>query len=93
MIALLGAGISIGAAVGWYGHKAYVRIDTWGRNVEERETVVCTEDCHLCADPRLRRPSCDSLIIADDEPSPSRSVADLHPWFQRARDPDPLRRR
>ena len=40
MIALVAAGSMLaGTAVGWYGHKASLRIQAWGENMNELEGI------------------------------------------------------
>jgi hypothetical protein len=41
MIALcIGASVLAGTALGWYGHKASLRIEAWGQKVQERDRIV-----------------------------------------------------
>jgi hypothetical protein len=51
-------GAAVVAGLGWYGRKAFRRINTWGKALDERERIICTGDCHLCMDPRFSRLSC-----------------------------------
>ena len=40
MIAFAVASVSAGAALGWYGHKASLRIRYWGLNLNEHDDLV-----------------------------------------------------
>lgn len=41
MIALcIGTSVLAGTALGWYGHKASLRIEAWGHKVNERDRIV-----------------------------------------------------
>ena len=40
MIALLfGTVVMVGVGIGWYGHKASLRIELWGRRADERDLI------------------------------------------------------
>ena len=41
MIALFVAILLVaGTGLGWYGHRAWLRIDTWGRNMNDQDSIV-----------------------------------------------------
>ena len=41
MIALImGSSIVTALVVGWYGHKAYVRIQAWGEKMNEQDAIL-----------------------------------------------------
>jgi hypothetical protein len=41
MIALcIGTSVLAGTVLGWYGHKASLRIEAWGEKVNERDRIV-----------------------------------------------------
>jgi hypothetical protein len=58
MIALL-VGITTLAAMGlgWYGHKASVRIATWGQNMDEQDSIFQAMAAPECVAPQRSRPS------------------------------------
>ena len=52
LIALLVTGLVIGGiALGWYGHKAIVRIQVWGMNMNEQDRILqIVTNAEGCAD-------------------------------------------
>ncbi len=36
---LIGTSLFAGIGFGWYGHKAKLRIDTWGKNEQEQDLI------------------------------------------------------
>ncbi len=44
-ILLVGMSVLAGLGLGWFGHKAKLRIDLWGRNAEQQDLIFQAAEC------------------------------------------------